>query len=223
MPKNLLVKTIRKIYYLINKEPDSAQAKRVIPWFKDNGDKTLRLNYNLNEKSMVFDLGGYEGQWTSDIYCMYNCTVYIFEPVESFYNQIVARFKKNKHIKPFMFGLSNDNKKETLSIEADSSSSFKKEGKLAEIELKKASEFIKKNKIKKIDLMKINIEGGEYELLEHLIETKDIKKIQNIQVQFHDFIPDAERRMKNIQNNLEKTHHVTYQYPFVWENWERNT
>ena len=34
-------------------------------------------------------------------------------------------------------------------------------------------------------LMKINIEGGEFELLERLLETRLISRIENIQVQFH--------------------------------------
>jgi len=67
--------------------------------------------------------------------------------------------------------------------------------------------------------MKINIEGSEYDLLEHLLETNYVKIIKNIQVQFHDFVPNAEKRMKRIQEKLQKTHYLTYQYPFVWENW----
>ena len=72
-----------------------------------------------------------------------------------------------------------------------------------------------------IDLMKINIEGAEYDLLEHLIENKFVENIKDIQVQFHDFVPNAEARMKNIQAGLSKTHYLTYQYPFVWENWRK--
>lgn len=35
----------------------------------------------------------------------------------------------------------------------------------------------------------------------------------------HDFVPDAKRRMQKIQAALSRTHNLTYQYPFVWENW----
>ena len=69
-------------------------------------------------------------------------------------------------------------------------------------------------------MIKVNIEGGEYDLLEFLIDSNYIEIIDNIQVQFHDFIPDAEERMKNIHKKLEKTHFLTWQYPFVWENWQ---
>ena len=67
--------------------------------------------------------------------------------------------------------------------------------------------------------MKINIEGGEYDLLEDFIQSGEIKKIINIQVQFHYFITGAKTRMRKIQKSLRKTHVLTYQYPFIWENW----
>lgn len=200
----------------------SSQEKRCVPWFLDKGDKTLRLDYPLNENSVVFDLGGYEGQWASDIFSKYCCFIHVFEPVEKFFNKIEQRFSKNEKIFVHQFGLSNDNKKEKISIDGDSSSSFKTKDAGEYIELVSAIDFIKKHEISIIHLMKINIEGGEYDLLEHLVESGFINNILNIQVQFHDFVPNAEERMNNIQRQLSKTHSLTYQYPFVWENWQKN-
>jgi hypothetical protein len=57
-------------------------------------------------------------------------------------------------------------------------------------------------------------------LLEFIIENNLVDKIENIQVQFHDFVGNAEARMKNIQEKLSLTHTITYQYKFVWENWK---
>ena len=69
-------------------------------------------------------------------------------------------------------------------------------------------------------MIKINIEGGEYEVLEALLESGMISIFKNLQIQFHDFIIDnASERMENIQVQLAKTHKITYQYKFVWENW----
>ena len=42
-----LIISLGRITYL------SEQEKRVAPWFTDNGDKTLRLNYDLYENSVV--------------------------------------------------------------------------------------------------------------------------------------------------------------------------
>ena len=73
----------------------SIQSIRVIPWFELNGDKTLRLDYSLNDESLVFDLGGYEGEWSADIFCKYGSNIYVFEPNKDFYNNIVQKFCKN--------------------------------------------------------------------------------------------------------------------------------
>ena len=197
----------------------SPQEKRVLPWIKDEGDKTFRLNYDLDENSLVFDLGGYEGQWASDIFSRYFCTIHVFEPVSEFADKIKARFAGNKRILVHQFGLSNENRAVLLSVNKTSSSLYKQRGELKEVRLVKAVDFIQENHIQKIDLMKINIEGAEYDLLEHLIDAGLISNINNIQVQFHDFVSNAEQRMIMLQKELEKTHSLTYQYPFVWENW----
>ena len=46
-------------------------------------------------------------------------------------------------------------------------------------------EFVDSEKITEIDLLKINIEGGEYDVIPRLLDTKMINKIKYIQIQFH--------------------------------------
>jgi len=76
-------------------------------------------------------------------------------------------------------------------------------------------------KVKHINLIKINIEGGEYELLEKMIISNLIKRFDNIQIQFHRFIANAFTKRRLIQKGLSKTHYLTYNYPFIWENWKK--
>lgn len=200
------------------------RRERVVDvWFRDQGDKTLRLNYDLDKNSVVFDLGGYEGQWSSDIFSMYECSIQIFEPVEDFVSRIEERFSRQKKIVVHRFGLSNENRKTQIYLDRDATSVFKSSSESREIRLVKASDFFEREGISHVDLMKINIEGGEYDLLEHLLDCELTKRIENIQVQFHDFVPNAEERMKEIQKGLGATHSLTYQYPFVWENWRLST
>ena len=217
--RNILEKTGNNLIKIGKKISLSEKEKRFIHWFKDEGDKTFRLDYDLNESSVVFDLGGYEGQWASDIFAKYCCFVYIFEPVQKFADKIMLRFKSNSKIFVYNFGLSDQTKNCDMSIAQDSSSIFVGEDNVEKVKLIEAKDFFGEENIEEIDLMKINIEGGEYDLLEYLITTDLIKFIKNIQVQLHDFIPNAEERMKSIQSQLSKTHKLTWQYPFVWENW----
>lgn len=198
----------------------TSMERRVIPWFRDKGDSTHRQSYDLNESSVVFDLGGYEGQWASDIFSRYCCTVHIFEPVEAYAKNIQKRFERNKRMVVHPFGLGSADTEIRIGLGNDGSSAFKQTAQTALGKIVDAKEFYERGGFAEIHLMKINIEGGEYELMEHLLDTGLTTNIQNIQVQFHDFVPNAEARMKSIQNRLSMTHDLTYQYEFVWENWK---
>lgn len=101
----------------------------------------------------------------------------------------------------------------------DATSEYGVSTKIEKIRLVNINDILDKYKIKVVDLLKLNIEGGEYDLLEYLIETDMIKKFKNIQVQFHRSVNAFEARANRIQQALRGTHKLTYQYPFVWENW----
>lgn len=199
---------------------ESPMEKRVKPWFAADGDQLLMLEHNLTPESIVFDMGGYNGQWSSDIFAKYCCFVHVFEPVPQFAENIKRRFAGNKKIKVYPFGLAERSYSTKIALSQNGSSIFKEGALQVDIDLVRAVDFLSDNQIDHIDLMEINIEGGEYALLEHLIECGYITKIKNVQVQFHDFVPDAAQRMAEIHKNLEKTHFLTYQYPFVMENWQ---
>jgi FkbM family methyltransferase len=200
---------------------DIIQTERVKPWFADNGDQTLRLDYDLNENSVVLDIGGYKGEFAVDIFCKYNATIYVFEPIESFFKIIQKKFVNNPKIKVYNFGLAGKDEQMEISMTDNASSVFLKTEDSETIQLKSIVNFLQKNNIQFVDLIKINIEGGEYELLESLIENNLLSNFKNIQVQFHDFLlDDGKERMNKIQEHLAKTHAITYQYEFVWENWE---
>lgn len=203
--------------------PGSLQQLQDAPiarWRADKGDKTHRLYYtDLKKHSMVFDLGGYEGQWTSDIYSMYRCRIHVFEPVVDFAQQISRRFRWTPDIFVHQFGLSNRSWTGKIALDEDKSSLFGTAGPLVDARFVEATAFLKEHAISSIDLMKINIEGGEYDLLEHLLNAGYLEKVRNIQVQFHAFVPNAKARMIAIQERLAATHEPTFQYDFVWENW----
>lgn len=203
------------------------QTLRVLPWKLANGDNTYRINYpELNENSVVIDLGGYRGDWAQQINDKYNCAVYVFEPVISYYNIITERFKGNDKVKAFAYGLASSHAEVNIAINEEASSIYDEvnlAGAHEKIVLKPFHEFINEHNIHQIDLLKINIEGAEYELMDYMIEKDLLKLVKNLQIQFHDFLlGDSDARVKKIQEYLKKTHHVTYQFHYVWENWKLN-
>lgn len=198
-----------------------AKIKTLKEWYEANRKVDLRVRYSLNADSVVFDLGGYEGQWAQDIWDLFHCTIYIFEPVASYAQNIQRRFVGNTKISVHEFGLAEKNSSIPIYVNEESSSAFNRKGTPQEMKLVDVSEFIASQHLNSIDLVKINIEGGEYELLRKLIDSGLIHQINNIQVQFHDFIDGAVAKRAIIQQSLSKTHTMTYCYPFIWENWQR--
>ena len=212
---NLFLLVSRKIY-LSSLSETKGEFKRKI------GDST-NLDCGLDENSVVFDVGGYEGQWASDIYSKFNSKIYVFEPVQNFADNIEKRFSKNNKIVINKFGLSDKTEMSQISLKDDSSSTInKKADDTTEIKLVDIIDFTKQNNITNIDLIKINIEGGEYALLNRLIGSGYIKNVKYILVQFHNFYPNAKTEMEKIRKELEKTHSPIYQFEFIWELWKLN-
>ncbi len=190
-------------------------------WEFDGGDERFRFDYELDEKSVVLDLGGYDGQWASDIYGRYGCTVYVFEPVQAYAEKITSRFARNPKIKVFPYALGGEDRKLEIAVSGTSSSVFAEGKQTQEIQIVDASVWIEGAGLTAIALMKVNIEGGEYELMDCLIAADKLSSIQDIQIQFHEISPDSRDHMKRIQQHLARTHKTTYAYEFIWENWSK--
>jgi hypothetical protein len=99
----------------------------------------------------------------------------------------------------------------------DGSSIYKKGQISIDIHVKSFESVLKELNLSQVDLLKINVEGCEYEILDHILNKGLIKIFKNIQVQFHDFVPDAIQKRNKIIEKLKNTHTSTYLYEFVWE------
>ena len=185
-------------------------------WLDTDGNNTLRLDYELDEKSIVFDIGSYEGDWAAKILHRYSCAVHCFEPVEEYFNVLKGRFENNSLISLHNFGLWNESAEFGICKNGDASSIIV--GNVnSTIQLVDAHTFL--SEFHSIDLAEINIEGSEYVLLNYLIETGDIRLFKNLQIQFHDTIPNALDSVMDIRLKLARTHVQTYCYEFVFESW----
>jgi FkbM family methyltransferase len=187
-------------------------------WKKDNGPTILRYEYDLNEDSIVFDVGGYQGSWCGGINKLYGSKIHVFEPVKQFYNTIVNKFKEVDNVIIHNFGLLDTNTELDISLNGDASSVNGNSGG-EKIKLVDIMDFIDDNNIEKIDLIKLNIEGAEYKLLEKLVNSDFINKVGDLQIQFHANVLDYQNRRKAIRKTLSETHVETYCYDYIWENW----
>jgi FkbM family methyltransferase len=201
-------------------------AERVRRFLDADGDERLRLDYpELGPRSIVLDLGGFHGDFSLRIHGKYGATCHCFEVVPSLCDGIRAVVGANPAIFVHPFGLAGTTREEDIFFAEEGSSTLcnrAEEANRLRIRLVRAADWLQENLgDRPVDLMKVNIEGGEYELLEHLLDTGLVQRMRNIQVQFHeDVIPHATARMEAIQSRLSKTHRLTFQEVFVWDNWK---
>lgn len=178
------------------------------------------MKFTLNNKPIIFDLGGYLGQWTEIAKEYYpDATIYVFEPVKKHYDVICEKFKGDDSVKVFDFGLSSKNETVKITLTGDSSSIHLESDDFEEIEIRDIREFLFENKIFHVDLVKINIEGEEYNLLEYLCSTPELNIFENYLVQFHRFIDNYEIRRQNILEVVNKYYDVIFNYEMIFEGW----
>ena len=198
-------------------------------WFADNGDYTHNINYELNNDSVVIDLGGYYGLWIDEILKKNNPNIpniILVEPVPEFYNHLVTKYENYEKIKVMNVGVSTDKNEatKTLYVSSDgSSTNFNINVKsVIQIKTMPIDKILSDNNINQVDLLQINIEGDEYGLMEYMIESNTIDKFKNIQIQFHLGIDNDIERRNIIQKNLvSKGFKNKFDYPFAWESWEK--
>src|SRR5689334_16904987 len=102
----------------------------------DRGDETLRLNYDLDSSAVIIDAGGYQGQWSSDIFAKYGCTIHIFEPVPQFAASILQRFQNNEKLHIYEYGLADATRLATIAVSDDASSLLRGQENIQAIKLK---------------------------------------------------------------------------------------
>lgn len=182
-------------------------------------EESDRYEYPLTPESVVLDCGGYEGRFATGIHERYGCTAHVLEPVKRFYDQIVERFKDAPKIHVHHFGIANTTGQRTFHIKGDMTGLFASGGESERVEVKSPEEVFAALGIESVALLKLNIEGGEFSVIESMIGSGLIANVKNLQVQWHDVAPKAAERYTVLQLALAKTHHLTFDADWVWQNW----
>lgn len=169
-----------------------------LKYWQEKDLEHLRYEYDLKPSDYVLDLGSYRREWASEIIRRYGCKVECFDALDN--KAAWVRDGKIKMGGAFYY-TSAFEEAHTAYDCVDIAPYLQSE----------------------VALCKINIEGGEYELLKYIIKKGLHKNIKNIQVQFHIVDSfDYVAAYNEIEKDLLKTHSKTWSYPFCWESWRRN-
>lgn len=158
-------------------------------------------NIILDDSSIVLDIGANIGRFTS-IFARYGCKVYSFEPTKATFNVLINRFtginnvilKNNAcwieemKIKLYHHELTDYNKvywSDGNSLMKDKSNVLKNN--YEEVDAIDLSKFIFDiTKKQPIDLIKMDIEGAEVDVINHLIDTNAIKHVNYLICETHE-------------------------------------
>ena len=198
-------------------------------WLRNDGgwygNEHVAVDWPLDNFSVVFEVGGYEGSWASDIATRYNPFIWWFEPNQIAYQTAKGRIAKHPHIKMYNVGLGDRDGVFVLGGGNCDGASFTKSTSPVQAQMIDVVHFIQDNGIGHIDLMQVNIEGGEFLLLPYLINSGIIERINALQIQWHvDFEkPDGPHGVEirnKIWCKLAEQYTMTYNV-HAFEGWKR--
>jgi hypothetical protein len=190
---------------LMKVEPDADSQAR---WQADDAEE-LRYRYPLKPGDIVIDLGAYRGEWANTIKERYGCEVIAVEPTDMIdgYQGRIIKSAAATYDGTMQFGgayyYTSAYEDPTHQLPCFDINTLLEE-------------------FDEIALLKINIEGGDYNVLTHILKAGLHKRIKYMQVQFHRIEGmDLDSLYQQIANELSNTHQMEWCYPFCWESWER--
>jgi FkbM family methyltransferase len=187
--------------------------------FVRNGyDRTLLEDIELDSSSICLDFGGYTGEFTARLNRKYSCEIHVFEPIEEYFLKLQLRFSKFSNVKCHNFAVGRKTESRTLQVDSDSTGEFATGEKIDAIF--KSSDELTSFVSPPFGLIAMNIEGGEYELIEVLHASQLIRATRYILVQFHNLTSTSLDDRAKSRLLLMETHKMVWNYDFVWELWE---
>lgn len=174
-------------------------------------------------KSVIWEVGGYLGDWVGEgLSVPGNADFYkvVFEPLPAHVEKLRARFSGRPDVEVRAYGLFESSGMRPLYPNADSTSVHREYGEAVVCEFRDVVAEVDAELAPDIQ-MQLNVEGDEYAILKRLIDSGRIKRFKAMQVQFHDWVPEARVLRDELRERLESTHRESPFIPWVWERWQR--
>lgn len=199
-------------------------------FYRAGGSTLLYEELPVSETDLVIDAGGYHGEWTAGMLARYGCHSELFEPAPAFVSICQRTFARNKRVRIHPVALGSANQRLRFIEASSSTSAFQTEkagvgfdAQMLEVD-DVVREVLKRHHLSdaggSIACLKLNIEGGEYEVLETLIQSGGIGHFGCLLIQFHRQPADYAQRYETIVRKLNQTHSLRWSFPMVWERWD---
>lgn len=179
---------------------------------------------DLDEDSVILDVGAFRGHVALELFELYGGHVHSFEPSETFYRDMVRRFDGNERLHAHQYGLGAEDAVMELTVDGQASTfetaaTYRDDRPTTTVEIRDAATVLDELGFDRIDFMKINIEGGEFALLDRLHETGWLARTRYVLVQFHEWYDKAEVRRWKSRRQLKAHHEEVWGCPWIYELW----
>jgi FkbM family methyltransferase len=180
----------------------------------------ILVDFDLDADSIVLDVGAYTGEWAAKVRDRVGCTVHAFEPAPGLVAALETRFAADDRVHVHPYGLGARDETALLELAGPGSTTFGDGSHPAtEVAIRDVAEVLEELGVRRIDLLKLNIEGGEYDVLDRLASTGWLLHVDQLLVQFHEWHPRAYQRRWANRRALRRHHELVWDYSFMWEHW----
>lgn len=173
----------------------------------------------VRDSKKVVDFGAFTGHSTSEVLKISQAEIFAVEPMPDYAESLKIRFRNEPRVFILSAMLGMDRGQAEFFVEGDKSGAWAK-GEPRVVTVAPVSllgNFLDTQN----SVALINIEGGEYSLLDLLDTTNLLARFRTLYIQFHRISNSSEPAREAAQQQLLKTHDLIWEYPFVWERWDR--
>lgn len=195
-----------------------------ILWDSMEFEEIKRFDYDLSPDPVFVDVGACVGWWSKTMVDKHGGKSHLFELNPHYIDKLEELEDDRLHV--YNYGLHNQNTSFKLSVDQlyeDGFNIYSQQTDGVKVNVRDICDVFKDVKLHTIDVIKINIEGAEYDLLEHMLDNDLHNMCRNLQIQFHPEtrVPEFHERRNIIRKRLKQTHKCTYDFYYTWENWKK--
>ena len=212
---------LNKLWKLASDPAFRAHRKQVKAFRAAHGRGTPDRYQGLSQGDVVLDVGGYQGDWAARMAELYGVKVHAFEPHPRFAQDMRDRFAGREDVVVHAYAIGSAAGTLDLSDDENASSALVSSGPTITGEVRPVAQVFETLGLQEIGVIKMNIEGGEYDLLPALVDAGLMGRVARLTVQFHNYDSGQVAAREEIRAALSQTHRCVWCYPFIWEEWER--
>jgi hypothetical protein len=193
--------------------------------------ESLRYDYpDLTPESVILEIGTHRGQWAVEMLRKYGCRYVGFEPIREFFVAASKALVPFANTRLYPYAMGGSHRTDIFKVKGDMSGQFA-DGPEEKVCVLDVAEPLKNFTTPgaderwapshKVDLLAINAEGGEFEIMERILDAGLTDRIIHFQIQPHPIVSDFEPRWQRIMDRMAETHTLSYYASWVWAGWDR--